>query len=129
MELSFLLGKVIAVYLVIVGLMFISRRDDIHEIMKKFKKNSVLLFGLGAAVILLGLFVILNHNIWVSDWRVIITILGWLALIRGLASWFLPEGMVRLGNYLSKRGHFLIVGLVVLMIGLFLGYNAFGLAL
>jgi 1,4-dihydroxy-2-naphthoate octaprenyltransferase len=38
---------------------------------------------LGMFALLAGLAIVNVHNLWVSDWRVIITILGWLAIVRG----------------------------------------------
>jgi uncharacterized protein YjeT (DUF2065 family) len=30
-----------------------------------------------------GLAIVLTHNVWVASWRVLITLIGWLMLIRG----------------------------------------------
>ena len=30
-----------------------------------------------------GLAIVLTHNVWVANWRVLITLIGWLLLIRG----------------------------------------------
>jgi hypothetical protein len=44
----------------------------------------------GILTLLAGLAIVNAHNLWVSDWRVIITILGWLAIIRGVLSLLFP---------------------------------------
>jgi hypothetical protein len=46
--------------------------------------NGCLLFVAGVAIVR-------NHNKWVRDWSVIITILGWFALFFGLVRMFFPE--------------------------------------
>ncbi|MBT6253630.1 hypothetical protein HOI83_00105 [Candidatus Uhrbacteria bacterium] len=129
MELSILLGKVIALYMIFEGLLLISRKKDIPLLLKEFKKNDKVLLTFGAIGIIAGLFMILNHNIWESDWRVIVTIVGWIALIKGLAAWFLPDMMVKWSGYWTNRNHIVTAAIVVLAIGLYLGYHAFGLAL
>jgi len=37
------------------------------------------------AAIVIGLLNILFHNIWEDDWRLLITLIGWLALFIGLS--------------------------------------------
>ncbi|WP_421724363.1 hypothetical protein [Bauldia sp.] len=39
-----------------------------------------------------GLAVVWFHNLWVRDWRVIVTLLGWLSLIAGLFRMAFPDG-------------------------------------
>jgi hypothetical protein len=51
---------------------------------------------LGMFALLAGLAIVNAHNLWVSDWRVIITILGWLAIARGALSLLFPNtGLAR----------------------------------
>ncbi|HAK53772.1 MAG TPA: hypothetical protein DCM54_17980 [Gammaproteobacteria bacterium] len=38
----------------------------------------------GYITLLLGLVTVIAHNVWVADWRVIITVLGWTTLIKGI---------------------------------------------
>lgn len=38
----------------------------------------------GYITFLLGLVTVVLHSVWVADWRVAITILGWVTLIKGV---------------------------------------------
>lgn len=38
----------------------------------------------GYITFLLGLITVVLHNVWVADWRVSITILGWVTLLKGI---------------------------------------------
>jgi hypothetical protein len=39
----------------------------------------------------LGLVTVILHNLWVADWRVAVTVLGWFFLFRGIARIGFPE--------------------------------------
>ncbi len=39
-----------------------------------------------------GLFIATTHNIWVLDWRVLVTLSGWLLVLAGAYRMFAPEG-------------------------------------
>ena len=48
------------------------------SVLREINNQSATLI-LGMFALLAGLAIVNTHNLWVSDWRVIITILGWLA--------------------------------------------------
>ena len=84
---------------------------------------------LGMFALLAGLAIVNSHNLWVSDWRVIITILGWLAIVRGALSLLFPNKMYGIGDaILASRAGPMIGAVIVLLLGAFLswmGYRGF----
>lgn len=83
------------------------------------------LFCWGAASLTIGLAVILSHNIWVQDWRVVITIFGWLALLKGLMSLFVPDQIRKTLKKLEHQQWLSFALIVMLFIGLVLTYYGF----
>jgi len=45
----------------------------------------------GLYALLMGLWVVLSHNIWVSDPRVLVTVVGWFALLFAVVMLLVPE--------------------------------------
>ena len=73
---------------------------------------------LGMFALLAGLAIVNLHNLWVSDWRVIITILGWLAIVRGALSLLFPNKMYGVGEaILANRSGTLIGAVIVILLG------------
>ena len=73
---------------------------------------------LGMFALLAGLAIVNAHNLWVSDWRVIITILGWLAIIRGALSLLFPNKMYGIGEtILASRSGPMIGAVIILVLG------------
>ena len=73
---------------------------------------------LGMFALLAGLAIVNAHNLWVSDWRVIITILGWLAIARGALSLLFPNKMYGVGEaILASRSGPMIGAVIVLVLG------------
>jgi hypothetical protein len=60
-----------------------------------------------------GLSVVLTHNVWTSDWRVIITVLGWLAIIGGAVRVVMPQGTEAFGRRILKHPQGLMIASVV----------------
>ena len=53
--------------------------------------NKAFVISTGYITLLLGLVTVILHNIWVYDYRVIITILGWSTIIKGISKIGFPE--------------------------------------
>ncbi len=73
-----------------------------------------------------GLAIVLTHNIWTADWRVLITIFGWLNVIGGALRLFAPPFLVKAGKTMLKQPHFTVIAAAIwVVIGLlfcFFGY-------
>jgi hypothetical protein len=80
----------------------------------------------GFLTLTVGYLLVTFHNIWVKDWPVIITVIGWIALVKGISLLVLPQVYVRICNALKTRKTLLIAEAVVVaaMGGVFacLGY-------
>jgi len=69
----------------------------------------------GYITFLLGLVTVVLHNVWVMDWRVVITILGWSTLIKGILKIGFP-GYVNKQAQMFKGGQ-ILWGAVIFLIG------------
>jgi len=54
------------------------------NVLKEFIANRALIFLTGVLALLAGVAILNVHNVWVPDWRVIVTVLGWLLVLRGI---------------------------------------------
>ncbi len=63
---------------------------------------------------------------WTPDWRIIITILGWLLVIAGIIRIVLPAAAAVAAISLYSGGYAMaIVGIIVLVIGGFLSFKGY----
>jgi len=81
----------------------------------------------GILLLIAGLAIVNTHNVWEPDWRVIITVVGWLAIIRGLASILFPTAVQNLGDHMITSPTGMILGAAI-TVGLgavltFMGYE------
>ena len=60
-----------------------------------------------------GMAIILTHNVWVLDWRVLITLLGWLLAIGGAVRIVIPQGTQKFGRRFLKHPQAMIIAAVV----------------
>ncbi|MCL9684841.1 hypothetical protein [Legionella maioricensis] len=91
MDTSKFLSKVLGLYLLIIGVaMFV----DMHQFTRyvyKLVNDAPLMFVTGFFTLILGLLMVVSHNVWELHWRLIITIIAWLTLFKGASIIFFPE--------------------------------------
>lgn len=83
MDNSVLLARFIGPYIIVVGAELLLNLKYYQNIMGDFFKNPALVYVTGLITFVAGPAVVLSHNLWVWDWRLSITLLGWNVLLKG----------------------------------------------
>jgi hypothetical protein len=123
MEMSLFIAKIIAVVYVAVGLGMLLNFKYYQKVIKDALKNPLLALYGGMFALAIGFLLVSYHNFWVADWTVIITILGWAALVKGALLVLLPGPFMKFAKVFVKYMWFAPV--FALIIGLVLGYFGF----
>jgi len=124
---SLILGKIIGLYLVICGVSMLARKQGWMAMVKDMRKNPS--FGRLMALfeLLLGILIVMLHNVWVQGWEVAITLIGWVMLIEGAAYLLLPHKSIEKKiKAFNKPGWYVVTGIVILVVGLYLLGVSFG---
>jgi hypothetical protein len=123
MQRSIYLAKLIGPIMLVVGLGMLLNGAAYRVIVEQFLHSYALIYLAGIAGMLIGLALVHAHNEWQSDWRVIITLLGWLSLISGIFRTLVPQEVAAIGNSLfANAATMMIAGFVVLVLGGVLSY-------
>lgn len=127
MDHSIFLARVLGFYLVITGLICLMRRAHVQKIMVDFINDRALIFFSGCINVAIGLLIVLSHNVWRADWRVVITLLGYLVLVKGILRMWLDGERVkgRIRQWVARPHLLIYVGVICLIIGIFLVYHGF----
>ena len=84
MEISVLVAKIIGIVYVSFGIGLIVNKAFYKDAMARLLQNSGYLIIGGFIAIVFGVLIIENHNVWEPNWTVIITLIGWIALLKGI---------------------------------------------
>ncbi|WP_188650730.1 hypothetical protein [Yeosuana aromativorans] len=90
MDASFILAKFWGWYLIIFFLILSLNPQRIKQIFKDLNDEKFLIITAFLAIII-GLLNIIFHNIWELNWKLIITLIGWISLFMGLALFIFPK--------------------------------------
>ena len=99
-------------------------RKHLEKLRQSFLENLALTWICGVITLILGLLVVVEHNIWSRDWRIIITLIGWVTLAKGLFLLVFPLKMFQVGSR-TFRTMSLIGPFVLFLLGTYLSYVVF----
>lgn len=102
MDISKFLAKVIGIYLVIVTLAMLINMQQFDAVVSSLINNTALMFVTGFVTLILGILLIVSHNIWQWHWRVIITIFAWCIFLKGASIVLHPQFIDELTVYFLK---------------------------
>ncbi len=123
---SIFLGKTLGLYLIAVGLFYLFRRSFLQKAATQVFESESLIIITAIMSLIIGLLIVVSHNIWEWNWRVVITIIGYLALIKGIIRLFFSHTAdKKIIMKLIKGDTPIYIGIVCLIIGLFLAYEGF----
>ena len=106
MSTSVFLARLIGPVMLVIGLAVLANQRAFRELAEEFLASRALIFLSGLLIMPVGLAIVLVHNIWAADGRVMITLFGWVNLIGGAARLFAPAYVMQTGRAMLKRPHF-----------------------
>ena len=112
MDASLLLARLLGPLFLAAGLGLLLNQAHYRKMLHSFLTDAALYYFSGALALTVGVAILLFHNLWVADWRVVITIIGWLSVLKGVVRLLFPQAGQKLaGKFLAP--------------GMFLGFGAF----
>ncbi|MDF1821371.1 MAG: hypothetical protein P1U64_07360 [Alcanivoracaceae bacterium] len=109
-------------YLIFGGLFVVTRQLGKTIEMADDKKFIV---ATGYSTLLMGLMTVSVHNIWALDSRLLVTLLGWAAILKGIHKIGFPESIQARAQTFESRQ--VISAVLLLLLGLWLCLTGFGI--
>ena len=126
MDPSLLLARLLGPLFLVAGLGLLLKPVHYRKMLHHFLTDAALYYFSGALALIVGIAILLFHNLWVADWRVVITVIGWLSVAKGVVRLLFPGAgqraaagllsptvlrgfgilSVALGGWLSAMGYF-----------------------
>jgi hypothetical protein len=124
---SKLIAGLVGPVLAAMGIAMLVNHSRFPDMIGQLAQNQGLIFLSGILSLLGGLAIVRVHNVWTGGWRVILTVLGWLAIAGGLLRMWLPHMAAPIATtFAGSSSALMIGGLIVLVLGAFLTYASFG---
>ncbi len=116
-------ARVIGPFFAIVSATVVTRAPDMRQLLAEFGANAIWPWVTGAFVLMGGIIVVALHPYWRGVTAVIVSVLGWLMVARGVLLMAFPDTFMSIANQtIGAEALWRIVFGVFVLIGLYLTY-------
>ena len=101
------------------GLLF---NGQIYDAMiEQYVASTALIYLSGLMALTFGIAIVLAHNVWIANWRLIITLFGWLLVVGGTIRIVFPQIIQHFGGTIRHLAAAPVIGgALVIVLGLVL---------
>ncbi|MBT4722711.1 hypothetical protein HN958_02000 [Candidatus Falkowbacteria bacterium] len=125
MFVSLYLAKIFGLLFIIFAIGIILNVKHYRKVTRNLIKDEESLFVVGFISTLIGLLLVNYHNYWGFDWYVLITIFGWMSLLKGLFMIIFPKQFYKQLKWFTNEKYILPASIVMMIVGFYLVYISF----
>ena len=125
MDLSLFLARILGPLYLIVTIGLFLNHKYFSKMIKEVIKSPSCTYFYAAFDLLIGLILVNTHNLWVNDWRLVITIMAWMVLIKGALLLVFPEQMTKSLKKWRKQNWYLFGVILSGILGIYLTYAGY----
>jgi hypothetical protein len=116
-------ARVIGPLLVILFAAVMARATEMGLFISSFFANAALVWITGCAVLVCGLLIVAQHQYWWNPPAVVISILGWILIVRGAVLLIVPQFIARFAAQMATAVLTIQIGSsIMLLVGLWLAW-------
>jgi hypothetical protein len=120
---SIFIARLLGPLLLIPGIGILAKPGVFRTMASEVIGSVTLIYLFGLIDLAAGLAIVLTHNVWAASWRVLITLIGWIMLIRGAARVLIPDMLMGYAaKFMRSKQALPVAGAVLVILGLVLCY-------
>lgn len=126
MELSLFLAKLMGIYMLMIAGFWLICKDRMDKSIREIISSRGLIIFSGVLSIIAGLAIVIGHPVWTFSWVVLITLLGYMMIFKGVARFIVPERIQdRTVRILNSANGYLVISGILIVFGIFLAFHGF----
>lgn len=122
---SLFYAQVIGAFLFFMSLAMLISQTRYKKFSHDVVANATTSIIMGMIGLLLGLIIVMSHNIWVTDWPVLITIIGWFLVLINLFRLFFPEPHAQMVRDSTAKNGYTFLSWIWMLVALYLLWAGF----
>lgn len=125
MEVSLYLAKALGIFFLVVGLAVLVNRKTYKKADMGLLNNQPVTLVFGMVIMLAALLMVVKHNVWELSYVGLITLIGWIALLKGAVIVLIPDLLDVLRKKTFGDGWYWVGGIIWFLVGVCLSYHGF----
>lgn len=127
MDVTLFLAQAFGLYFIIAGIGLVLKQSSLKSLISRLSSDRASVMTTGFLTLIVGIPLVLVHNVWGTTLEVIISLLVWLTFIKGTARVVAPDLFMSMGSSLADNMTLTKVLLwIMIVLGAYLAYIGFG---
>ncbi|NGX56786.1 MAG: hypothetical protein K1060chlam5_01032 [Candidatus Anoxychlamydiales bacterium] len=124
--LTYFLAKLFGLVFLFLGIALFSKPQDYQSTAKEIAKSNAFMTLISLIPLVIGVSLIISHNLWIKNWPVIITVIGWFIFLCGIIRLFFHRHVMKyMGKQANNKSFFVSVGILLFIFGAYLASKGF----
>ena len=120
---TIILAQIMGPVFAVSGIGFLLHSKFYKKMIKDFEEHEGLTYFVGIIIMILGLIVILNHNVWEAFVAGVVTLIGWGSFLKGAIFLIAPKLLFELSKPIIKNANIVKFTMFVwLVVGVYLSW-------
>lgn len=126
MDSTIFLAQIIGVYMLVGGLSGLIYSERMQRAMAEVKNSYIFPYFDGALALIVGLLIVLMHNVWEGAAAILVTLVGWMAIVEGVSMMLLPhDTIMKIAGKLSSKNAAMGFSIIAILVGGYLVWYGF----
>jgi len=127
MEITIFLAQLLGTFMIVEALFALIRPRMVKKILDLYARNDLAMVAVGFLEVIMGLLLVLTHNIWGGTLVNVVSLISWLVLIEGLLAIFVPQFFGGIIKAMRNKNTYYLLNVIGIVIGFYLASAGFGL--
>jgi len=115
-----IIAQVLGVFFSIIGISMVVNSKATDAAIAASVENKGILWLWGILALVIGAVVVVSNNVWTSGLPLLVTLIGWIAIIKGAFILIAPAAAASLYRKFNKAGILVVGGVVAFALGVVL---------
>ena len=125
MDITMFLARIWGPAMLAMGIGIFMSPEYYIRVYRDLQKETLAVLTFGLAAIAAGIAQIFTHNIWGTLPQMIISLMGWMLMIKGFALTILPQLVDKSGDWTADKNLIPYGGFVLIVLGFYLSWIGF----
>jgi len=128
MEKALILAGIVGPFYLVYGLSLLLYVKQWEKVVAEFMKNHFIWLPFAVFGLVLGLIMVNVYNVWAWDLYVVITLTGWVLIVKSVFYFLAPENWIKSAmecKCIKSDAYFYFWGALMTVLGVLLSYNAY----
>jgi hypothetical protein len=113
MNSSIIFAKILGPFLFLAAFLILLNLKTYRKLIGEFVNNAPFVYLAGMFALTFGIVTLVFHSIWGMNWPVVITIIGWISVLKGAYVIGFPGALSRLALYYQNHPALLVLKLII----------------